>query len=234
MSILSKNELKKMIEKGDLSFDPVLDQYQLQPVAIDLRVGNNFYVPKLWDVKEEGRTEFHINHIDNSEKNEVFDCVHLNFGQYFTLLPGEFILISSLEKISIPSGGVMATLFPRSSTTRRGLSIDSGVIDPYYEGYLTIPVLNQTRTQTIRIYPGERIVQLVFSKLNEGINKEDAGHHGLSKPKYQGTKAYQLDYKFDPHDELDLIKDGQISKLKKKFPVLEKNDEKENQLPLSA
>lgn len=236
MAVMSKIELKKLMEDKKLSFEPMLDQYQLQPVAIDLRVGNNFYIPKLWDVKEEGRVEFHINHINNSEKNEVLDCIHLDFGQYFTLLPGEFILISSLERVSLSSGEVMATLYPRSSTTRRGLSIDSGVIDPYYDGHLTIPILNQTRTQTIRIYPGERLVQLVFFELKSPISPEDAQSHGLAKPKYQNTKAYQLDYKFDPHEEINFIKEGEISKLKKKFPVVteEDNDQEKDSLSVSA
>ena len=31
------------------------------------------------------------------------------------------------------------------------------IVDPYYEGFLTIPVLNQTKTQMIKIYPGESL-----------------------------------------------------------------------------
>lgn len=219
MAVLSKNEIVEAIETGKLVFEPGLDQFQLSPIAVDIRVGSNFFVPRLSEVGEAGRTEISVDHLDNRTNNEILDQIHLEPGQVFKLLPGEFILISSLEKISIKSGAIMATLFPRSSTSRRGLSIESGIVDPFYEGFLTIPVLNQTKTQMIKIYPGERIAQLVFQEIDEPISKEEARSHGTAKPKYQGTKAYMLDYKFDPHAEINLLKEGKLDELKKEYLI---------------
>lgn len=229
MAILSKKQIIGAIENGKLSFEPGLDKFQLSPIAVDLRVGSNFFVPRLSKISENGRTELTIDHLDNRTNNEILDQVHLEPGQVFELLPGEFILISSLEKINIKSGKIMATLFPRSSTSRRGLAIESGVVDPYYEGYLTIPVLNQTKTQMIKIYPGERIAQLVFQSIEEGLSAVEAEDHGISKPKYQGTKAYNLDYKFDPHDELNFLKDGKLDDLKKQFAIVAEKVEGKNE-----
>jgi deoxycytidine triphosphate deaminase len=226
MAILSRAKIIEAIENGKLAFDPGLDKFQFSPIAIDLRVGSNFFVPRLSEMGEKGRTEISVDHLDNKTNNEILDQIHLEPGQVFHLLPGEFILISSLEKISIKTGDIMATLFPRSSTSRRGLSIESGVVDPFYEGFLTIPVLNQTKTQTIKIYPGERIAQLVFQEIGQVVSTEEAESHGLSKPKYQGTKAYMLDYKFDPHEELGLLKDGKIEELKEGYAVEIKTKEK--------
>jgi deoxycytidine triphosphate deaminase len=219
MAILSKTQIIEAIESGKLSFEPGLDKFQLSPIAVDIRVGSNFFVPRLSEVNEEGRTVLSVDHLNNKTNNEILDQVHLEPGQVFQLLPGEFILISSLEKISIKSGDIMATLFPRSSTSRRGLSIESGIVDPFYEGFLTIPVLNQTKTQTIKIYPGERIAQLVFQEIGKSLSVEEAESHGISKPKYQGTKAYMLDYKFDSHDEINLLRDGKIDELKKDYLI---------------
>lgn len=219
MCILSKKQILEAINEGKICFIPGVDQFQLSPIAIDLRVGSNFFVPRLSEMTQEGRTQMSINHLDNRKNNEILDQIHLEPGQCFELLPGEFILISSLEKISIKTGGLMGVLYARSSTSRRGLAIESGIVDPYYEGYLTIPVLNQTKTQMIKIYPGERIAQIVFQQIAEDLTVEDAELHGGSKPKYQGSKAYMLDYKFDPNDEISLIREGKIEELKSKFEI---------------
>lgn len=236
MGILTRNEILSSIKKGELAFEPGLDQFQLQPAAVDIRVGTNFFIPKAWSFGETGRTGMNIDHLNNEEKHDVLDSLHLKPGQTFELLPGEFILISTLEKISMKSGGLVSILYPRSSTTRRGISIESGVIDPYYEGSLMIPVFNLTRTQKIRIYPGERIAQLVFYRTESVLSREESLDHGLAKPKYQGVQSYQLDYKFDPHTEINMVREGDLSQLKKKFliPVEEESEGKENQLPLSA
>lgn len=219
MSIIPKNQIVEAISCGELVFEPALDQFQLSPIAVDLRVGHNFFVPKLSQITESGREEMAINQLDDTTKSEIFDQFHMKDGQCFELLPGEFILISSLEKIKINSKAIMATLFARSSTSRRGLSIESGIIDPLYEGILTIPVLNKTKTQTIKIFPGERIAQLVFNQVNSGLTKEDAESHGISKPKYQGAKSYTLDYRFDAHDEINLLREGKVEEIKKKYPI---------------
>ena len=227
MSILSKKQILEAINCGEICFTPGVDQFQLSPIAVDLRVGANFFVPRLSEMTEIGRASMSINHLDNRKNNEILDQIHLEPGQYFELLPGEFILISTFEKIAIKTGNLMGVLYARSSTSRRGLAIESGIVDPYYEGYLTIPVLNQTKTQMIKIYPGERIAQIVFQQIAEDVSEKDAEMHGGSKPKYQGSKAYMLDYKFDPHDEINLIREGKLEELKNKFEVaLEKPSEK--------
>lgn len=219
MGILSKKEITIAVEEGRLQFEPGLDQFQLSPIGVDLRVGNNFFIPKLSQLNERGRTQFFVDHLDNQTKNEIFDQIRLEEGQYFELLPGEFIMISSFEKISIKSGGIMAMLFPRSSTSRRGISLEPGVVDPFFEGYLTIPIVNRTKTEMIRVYPGERIAQLTFQWVESSLTQDEALSHGLSDPKYQGSKAYALDFKFDPKDEIELISKGKLDELKEKYKV---------------
>jgi len=235
MAVLTKNEIIEAINKGELAFEPGLDQFQLQPAAVDIRVGLNFFIPKIWAISDSGRKDLNVDHLNNEEKSEVLDHIHLKPGQTFDLLPGEFILISTYEKILIKTGSLIAILYPRSSTTRRGISIESGVIDPYYEGSLMIPVFNQTRTQKIKIYPGERIAQLVFHRTVSELTKEESLAHGVAKPKYQGVQGYQLDYKFDPHDEINIIREGSLEQLKKKHLITGVSDDrKDDQIPLST
>lgn len=218
MGILTKKEIISEIKKGRLGFEPGLDQFQLQPAAVDVRVGENFYIPKIWGMTERGREGLSFDY-SNKNKEEILDCVNLKPGQAFELLPGEFILISTFEKIAINCGDLIGILYSRSSTNRRGMGIESGVIDPYYEGFLMIPVLNQTRSQKICIYPGERIAQIVFERTESELSKEDSLMHGVVPPKYHGINGCKLDYKFDANDEVEAIKSGDIIGLKERFEV---------------
>ena len=133
------------------------------------------------------------------------------------ILPGEFIIISTLEKIKLNSGKLMAVLLPRSSTTRRGLFVESGIIDARYNGYLVLPVINNTRDQIIKIYPGERICQLIFHELATNLTEEETHIHGVARAKYLSSTPYGLEARSDSEQEIEFIKKGKIKELKSKY-----------------
>src|SRR5438105_5805636 len=155
MSVLTNAEITKYISDGKLSFTPTLDRFQLQAHSVDLRLGFTFLVPKSWHVTAKGREQLHLDFYA-PERPEHFDVVELEKGQFFDLLPNEHILVSSLESIAIPDD-LMAIMYPRSSINRKGISVDqTGIVDSGYEGQLVIPIRNNTQSQTVRLYPGER------------------------------------------------------------------------------
>ncbi len=168
MAILTKSKILDRVSKGEITISPALDAFQLQDHAVDLRIGFTFMVPKVWHMTPKGRESLNITHFDKSNA-EFFDVVELEEGQYFDLLPGEYILVGTLESIKVPND-LMAVLYPRSSTNRKGLSLDlTGIIDSGYEGQLTLPIRNNTHSQPVRLYPGERLCQIVFEELTEKI-----------------------------------------------------------------
>jgi dCTP deaminase len=168
VAVISKKELVERIKKGDLAFSPPLDKFQLQEHAVDLRLGFTFLIPKAWHVSERGREALDLIHFDKPNSH-FFDVVNLEEGQYFELLPAEHILVSTLETIKVPND-LMGILYPRSSTNRKGLSLDlTGIIDAGYEGGLTLPIRNNTRSQIVRLYPGERVAQVVFENLTAPV-----------------------------------------------------------------
>lgn len=164
--ILTKKEILARVKEGSLAFSPVLDTFQVRAHAIDLRLGYTILVPKAWRMTPGGREAIRL--IDPLKKgytNEHFEVIELEEGQYFELLPGEHVSVSSLETVKLP-GDLMAVLYPRSSVSRRGLAVDlTGIVDAGYEGQLMIPIKNNTAHQVIRVYPGERFCQLVFQAL---------------------------------------------------------------------
>lgn len=196
MSTLDKNTLKKYIREKKLDFQPRLAPDQYQPNSIDLRLGVEFFVPKTWELTKKGRE---IIYVDVHEEANNFEKITLKKGQYFEIAPEEVILATTMERIELKSLDIMAVLYPRSSWNRRGLAVDlTGIIDTGYCGRLMIPLKNKTSTQIIRIYPGERCVQLVFHTLTEELTLEEAMKHGVSKAKYhQDKKDTFLKYKPD-------------------------------------
>lgn len=215
MPVLAKNEILKLIREKQIEFDPQLDQFQLQPNSVDLRVGWNFYIPKTWEYNEKGRVALNVNYLDAGVRKDLYKIIRLTEGQYFEILPGEFVIISTLEKIKLNSGNLMAVLFARSSTIRRGLVVESGTIDSRYNGYLMLPIMNNTRDQIIKIYPGERICQIVLHELSAELNEEESSIHGVAKAKYLSSTPYGLEARSDSEEEINFIKKGKIKELKK-------------------
>lgn len=204
MSIIVKKDIIERIKSGSLSFKPNLDTFQLQEHSLDLRLGFTFMIPKMWHMTSQGRESLDITHFDK-RNNEFFEIIELEQGQYFDLLPQEYILISTLESIKMPND-LMAVLYPRSSTNRKGLSLDlTGIIDAGYEGQLVLPLRNNTRSQAVRLYPGERLCQVVFEELKSEVSPRQSKYH--QKDIIEGVMT-------EKKTEVDLINSGDILKLK--------------------
>lgn len=213
MAIVVKNEIIESIKNGELGFSPRLDSLQFRPHAIDLRLGYNFRVPtRTFSVTKStgGRSAATLDHLAINNGHFTFtDEVKLKPGQYFDILPGESVLGVTLEKVSMKSPTLMAILYPRSSVNRRGLSLDlTGVIDTGYKGQLLIP-LHNISSQVIRLYPGERICQLVFERLEQPVRE---GYQG----RYHGAEAYKPE---NQSREIELIRAGKIKDIKKEFKL---------------
>ena len=212
--ILTRHEITELIVQGKLVFSPPLDKYQNQPHAVDLRLGTVFYLPKTWKLTSEGRLVLTVDVTQSAGDN--FEKIELKPGQFFELAPGESIIASTLENIELSVPDVMGVLYPRSSINRRGLSVDlTGIVDVHYSGHLMIPVWNKTASQVIRIYPGERICQIVFKKLLSEMTREESLLHGAVNSKYDGAEAVELASKKDAEEEIEFLKNGDFEGLKR-------------------
>ncbi len=205
MAVLTKEQILEEIKKGELSFSPKLDRFQLKAHSVDLRMGFTFMVPRHWHMTKKGREALSIDYYDPQEKNNHYEVIELEQGQYFDILPQEHVIISTLESVKMPDD-VMAILFPRSSVNRRGLSVElSGIIDAGYEGQLIIPVTNNIR-QTIRLYPGERFCQVIFETLGAKTKVMSSRFH-----KQDVIKGFMTE---KSSRERMLVRSGNIKKLK--------------------
>jgi dCTP deaminase len=213
MAIVVKNEIIESIKSGELSFSPALDALQIRPHAVDLRLGYVFRVPSRSfgvDKRKGGRSATTLDHLAlNNGHFTFYDEIKLKPGQFFDILPGESVLGFTLEKAHIKSNSLMGILYPRSSVNRRGLSVDlTGIVDSGYKGQLMIP-LHNISTQVIRLYPGERICQLVFERLEQPVR---GGYQG----RYHGAESYKPE---SSSREVELIRAGKLKDIKKEFKL---------------
>lgn len=81
------------------------------------------------------------------------------------LASGVFILASSIERIKMPND-LVAIVHDKSSWARKGLAVQNTVLEPGWEGWITLEITNHSN-KGLDIYQGDPIAQLLFHQLDE-------------------------------------------------------------------
>ena len=120
-------------------------------------------------------------------QEELTEEVAIDDDRPFILHPGEFVLGSTLERVTLPDD-LVARLEGKSSLGRLGLLIHStaGFIDPGWDGHVTLELSNVANLP-ITIYHGMKIGQISFMQLSEPTSKP-YGTASLGS-KYQGQRG---------------------------------------------
>lgn len=154
--LLSDRDIKSQIDAGRVALDP-FDPTMIQPSSIDVRLDRLF---RLFD-----------NHkypfIDPAqEQPELTRLIEVEPGEAFILHPGEFVLGSTYEAITLPDD-VAARVEGKSSLGRLGLltHATAGFVDPGFSGHVTLELSN-VATLPIKLWPGMKIGQLCFFQLS--------------------------------------------------------------------
>jgi|SRR5579871_172188 dCTP deaminase len=209
MAILVREDIEVRIARGEIGFTPPLDRFQLQAHSVDLRLGFTFLVPRLWQMTPRGRVALTFDPLDGGHQH--FDPIELEPGQYFELLPGERVLVSTLERISMPND-ISGILYPRSTVNRQGLEVElTGIIDAGYQGNLVIPIHNSSPSSVVRIYPGQRFCQLEFTTLTQAIEPRPS--------RYQNKDVIVGVLPEQDAAEVTLIREGKIEELKRQYAL---------------
>ena len=174
MSVLSDLDLSRELAYGDLEVEPIDISEQLQPNSLDIRLGNQFSKFELSEEPIDTKKGINKEYIRDFEVSD-----------HYVLEPGEFVLANTKEWMEIPNY-LYAELNGRSSFARLGLEIHStgGVVDSMFKGELVLEVSNNSN-RAVKIYPGQRIAQLIFYELNTPCNN---GYSDKNN-KYQGQEG---------------------------------------------
>ena len=153
--LLSDRDIRAEVGSGRVRLEPY-EPTMVQPSSIDVRLDRFFRVFE----------NHRYPHIDPAqEQSELTREVEPIGDEPFILHPGEFVLGSTYEVVSLPDD-VAARLEGKSSLGRLGLLTHStaGFIDPGFTGHVTLELSN-VATLPIKLYPGMKIGQLCFFRL---------------------------------------------------------------------
>jgi len=175
--LLSDRDIRAQIDSGRVVLDPY-DPAMVQPSSVDVRLDTYF---RLFD-----------NHkyavIDPAEEQpELTRLVEVAGDEAFVLHPGEFVLASTYEAVTLPDD-VAARLEGKSSLGRLGLLTHStaGFIDPGFTGHVTLELSN-VATLPIKLWPGMKVGQLCFFQLSSPAeNPYGSARYGS---RYQGQRG---------------------------------------------
>jgi len=185
--LLSDRDIRASFRTGRIKLDP-FDDEMVQPSSVDVRLDRYF---RLFD-----------NHkypvIDPSvPQPELTRLVEVAPDEAFMLHPGEFVLASTLEIVTL-GDDVAARLEGKSSLGRLGLLTHStaGFIDPGFSGHVTLELSNMA-TLPITLWPGMKIGQLCYFDLSSPAEKRyGTGATGSRYLGQRGPTARRSDLNF--------------------------------------
>ena len=185
--VLSDRSIREAIAAGRIVIDP-FDETCMQPASIDLRLDGAFRVFR------------HSSHayidLASGPLDDLTELVESPSGEPFVLHPGEFVLGSTLERVTL-GGDVVGRLEGKSSLGRLGLltHVTAGFCDPGFSGWLTLELSNVSNLP-ITLYKGMRIGQISFFEMTTPADRP-YGSPGLDS-RYQDQRGptpsrYRLD-----------------------------------------
>jgi len=175
--LLSDRDITAEITAGRVAIEPY-DVGMIQPSSIDVRLDRWFRVFE----------NHRYPHIDPSiEQPDLTRLLEPVGDEPFILHPGEFVLGSTYEVITLPDD-IAGRLEGKSSLGRLGLLTHStaGFIDPGFSGHVTLELSN-VATLPITLYPGMKIGQLCLFRLSSPAEHP----YGSAKygSRYQGQRG---------------------------------------------
>ena len=175
--LLSDRDIRAEIAAGRVGCEPFTES-MIQPSSVDVRLD------KFFRVFENHRYSV----IDPSmEQPDLTREVIAEGDEPFILHPGEFVLASTYEVITLPDD-IAGRLEGKSSLGRLGLLTHStaGFIDPGFSGHITLELSNVANLP-VKLFPGMKIGQLCLIKLSSPAEHP----YGSEKygSRYQGQRG---------------------------------------------
>jgi dCTP deaminase len=175
--LLSDRDIRAEIAANRVGVEP-FDEAMIQPSSVDVRLDKFFRVFE--------NHKYSV--IDPStEQAELTREVIAEGDEPFILHPGEFVLASTYEVITLPDD-IAGRLEGKSSLGRLGLLTHStaGFIDPGFSGHITLELSNVANLP-VKLFPGMKIGQLCLIKLSSPADHP----YGSEKygSRYQGQRG---------------------------------------------
>ena len=175
--LLSDRDIRAEITAGRVKVEPITEA-MVQPSSVDVRLDRFFRVFE--------NHKYSV--IDPStEQPDLTREVAVTADEFFILHPGEFVLASTYEVITLPDD-IAGRLEGKSSLGRLGLLTHStaGFIDPGFSGHITLELSNVANLP-VKLFPGMKIGQLCLIKLSSPA--EHPYGSAVYGSRYQGQRG---------------------------------------------
>jgi len=175
--LLSDRDIRAEVVAGRVALEPYSDAL-VQPSSIDVRLDRWF---RVFENHKYAQIDPRL------EQPDLTRLIEPEGDEPFVLHPGEFVLGSTLEVVTLPDD-IAGRLEGKSSLGRLGLLTHStaGFIDPGFSGHVTLELSN-VATLPILLYPGMKIGQLCLIRLSSPAEVP----YGSAKvgSRYQGQRG---------------------------------------------
>jgi len=175
--LLSDRDIRAQLEARRLVIEPY-DAELIQPSSVDVRLDRYFRV----------FNNQQYTHIDPAQQqDDLTALVEPKDDDPFVLHPGEFVLGSTLEIVTLPDD-LSGRLEGKSSLGRLGLLTHStaGFIDAGFSGHITLELSNVANLP-ITLWPGMKIGQLCLFQLSTPA--EHPYGSAAAGSRYQGQRG---------------------------------------------
>ncbi|MBJ7287200.1 MAG: dCTP deaminase [Candidatus Nanopelagicus sp.] len=175
--LLSDRDIRAEVAAGRVKVEPFTEA-MIQPSSVDVRLDRFFRVFE--------NHKYSV--IDPSiEQADLTREVAVAPDEFFILHPGEFVLASTYEVITLPDD-IAGRLEGKSSLGRLGLLTHStaGFIDPGFSGHITLELSNVANLP-VKLFPGMKIGQLCLIKLSSPA--EHPYGSAVYGSRYQGQRG---------------------------------------------
>lgn len=175
--ILSDRDIRAAIKDRRLAFSPKLDVDQIGPASIDMKLDGTFKVfntarMSLIDVRQ-------------PLPNEFLESVVRKKNEPFILHPGDFVLASTKEYITV-GDDLVVRVEGKSSLARIGILVHTaGFIDPGFEGTITLEISNQSNV-AVALYPDMYICQFAVHQMS---SPAEVPYNKRKKSLYTGQRG---------------------------------------------
>lgn len=162
--MLSKIDIKKRVEKGDLDIEP-WDPDILKPASLPVHLDKEIAIAK------EGK----IDPLQEEDYTDYFTEKKLSIGESIDLAPGEFLLARTIESFGVPKDLAML-VDGKTTLARLGISITqsamlihpgSGKPNPR----TVVLEIDNTSPFTVKLTEGMQIGEVFFHKLDTPTDK---------------------------------------------------------------
>jgi dCTP deaminase len=172
--IVSDSSLRELLARGEIVVEP-LEDFQIQPASIDLRLGDHFL-------------KIDENSVESITLDKPLAYVEIK-REEIVIPPHTFLLAVTREYIRLPAD-LTAFVEGRSSIGRIGLFIqNAGWVDPGFAGTITLELYNANRLP-IRLVSGRRICQIVFARMDGPASRPYAGKYQNQRDAV-GSRVFQ-------------------------------------------